>query len=138
MLPLKPPYNILQFINILHLQNICAFRDMDPISTSIPHIFWTSKFELLDLMNPKIWTLQIPSWSMIPKPKINQKIPKDPKLIPILTMKQVYTYFQKTLPIGDLILLTDFTGFFQKLTNQIKLLKSQKNTSKDATVDLNL
>ncbi len=43
-------------------------------------------------------------------------------------MKQVYTYFWKTLLIGDLILLTLISlAFFQKLTNRTKLLKSPKN-----------
>ncbi len=41
-----------------------------------------------------------------PQPKMNQKSPKDPKSILILTMKLLYTYFWKTLPIGALIWLT--------------------------------
>ncbi len=41
-----------------------------------------------------------------PQPKLNQNSSKDPKLILILTMKLVYTYFWKSLLIGDLIWLT--------------------------------
>ncbi len=37
---------------------------------------------------------------------MNQKSKKDPKLILILTMKLLYTYFWKTLPVGALIWLT--------------------------------
>ncbi len=37
---------------------------------------------------------------------MNQKSPKDPKSILILTMKLLYTYFWKMLPIGPLIWLT--------------------------------
>ncbi len=40
-----------------------------------------------------------------PQPKMNQKSPKGPKSILILTMKLLYTYFWKTLPIGALIWL---------------------------------
>ncbi len=36
---------------------------------------------------------------------MNQKSPKDPKLILILTMKLLYTYFWRTLPVGALIWL---------------------------------
>ncbi len=40
-----------------------------------------------------------------PQPKTNQKSPKDPKSILILTMKLLYTYFWKMLPAGALILV---------------------------------
>ncbi len=40
-----------------------------------------------------------------PQPKMNQKSPKDPKSILILTIKLLYTYFWKMLPEGALILL---------------------------------
>ncbi len=36
---------------------------------------------------------------------MNQKSPEDPKSILILTMKLLYTYFWKRLPIGALIWL---------------------------------
>ena len=38
-----------------------------------------------------------------PQPKFNQKSPKDPNLILILTMKLVYAYFSLMLPEGALI-----------------------------------
>ncbi len=41
-----------------------------------------------------------------PQPKMNQKSPKDPESILILTMKLLYTYFWKMLPVGALIWLT--------------------------------
>ncbi len=53
MLPLKPPYNILHFINILLSPNICTFWDTD-FFTFTPHFFHTSKFDLFDLRNLKI------------------------------------------------------------------------------------
>ncbi len=76
MLPLKPPHSpsfhqYTSFTTNLYLQRY------GPISTS-PHIFHTSKFELFDLMNSKIQTLQIPSSNIIPKTKLShmaQKIP---------------------------------------------------------------
>ncbi len=37
---------------------------------------------------------------------MNQKSPKDPESILILTMKLLYTYFWKMLPAGALIWLT--------------------------------
>ena len=40
-----------------------------------------------------------------PQPKMNQKSPKDPKSILILTTKLLYTYFWKMLPVGVLIWL---------------------------------
>ncbi len=49
MLPLKPPYNVLHFINILLSPNICAFWDMEiflhphPIISALPNLtFLTS------------------------------------------------------------------------------------------------
>ncbi len=67
MLPFKPPYNIYihQYTSFTNLY----FQRYGPISTSIPHISSTSKFELSDLMNLKIQTSQIPSSSIIPDPK---------------------------------------------------------------------
>ncbi len=71
--------------------------------------------------NPFFLLFQIwPFWPQKPKnsnltnsflkhyaqPKMNQKSPKDPKSMLILTMKLLHTYFWKTLPIGALIWLT--------------------------------
>ena len=50
-LPLKPPYDI-QFINVLPLQNICAFRDIDPFLHPTPCF-----------LNFQIWTF----WPHEPK-----------------------------------------------------------------------
>ncbi len=49
-----------------------------------------------------------------PQPKLNQKSPKDLELILILTMKLLYAYFWKMLPIGDLIWLTPIWLAFSK------------------------
>ncbi len=63
---------------------LCLLR-CGGISTSTPHFFCTAKFDLFDLRNPKIQIWQIISSRIIPK--MNQKSPKDPKLILILTIK---------------------------------------------------
>ncbi len=49
-----------------------------------------------------------------PQPKMNQKIPKDPKSILILTMKLLWTHIWKTLPVSDLISLSLISIAFSK------------------------
>ncbi len=61
MLPLKPPYNILHFINIYFLHKIFVPSETGDISTSTPHFFCTSKFDFFDLRNPKNSNCHIPS-----------------------------------------------------------------------------
>ncbi len=106
---------------------------MDPFLHQHPK-FSIPKFELFDLMNPKILTSQISSLSIIPNPKSNQKSPKDPKLILILTMKLLYTYFWKTLPIGDLIWVTPIWLAFSK-SSQITQPTSNHLKSKVAILN---
>ncbi len=66
------------------------------------------------------------------QPKMNQKSPKDPKSILILTMKLLYTYFWKTLPIGALISLTPigliWAQIAQPTSNHLKI--ERVNTKK--------
>ncbi len=104
ILSLKPPYNILHFINILLSPNICTFWDMEIFLHPHPiflHFqiwtFWPQEPKNSNLIN----SFLVP----YPQPKMNQKSPKDPKSILILTMKLLYTYFWKMLPIGALIWL---------------------------------
>ena len=59
-----------------------------------------------------------------PQPKINQKRPKDPKWILILTIKLLYTYFWKMLPVGFDLACTDLAHFSP---NRATHLKSPKN-----------
>ncbi len=110
MLPLKPPYDTLHFINILPSQKICTFRNMDPflhqhpIFSALPNLnfltSWTQKFKLHKFL---------PQATQPPQPKLNQNSP-----ILILTIKLLYTYFSKTLPTGDLIWLTPIWLTFTK------------------------
>ncbi len=69
-----------------------------PISTLVPQIFHISKFELFDLMNPKIWTSQIPSSTQNePKEpkrfKINPHLNHQTAIIPILLEDLAYRWF---------------------------------------------
>ncbi len=104
MLPLKPPYNILYFINILLSPNICTFWNTEtflhphPIFSTLPNLNFltseTQKFKF-DKFLPH---------ALSP----TQNEPNEPKRsssILILTMKLLYTYFWKTLPVGALIWL---------------------------------
>ncbi len=91
MLPLKLLYNILHFTNILLSQNICTFWDMEiflhphPISSALPNLtFWPQKPKNSNLTNSFL--------THHPQPKMNQKSPKDPKSILILTIKLLCTY----------------------------------------------
>ncbi len=58
-----------------------------------------------------------------PEPKMNQKSPKGPKSILILTMKLLYTYFWKMLPIGALIWLTPIWLIEPKSRNPPQITK---------------
>ncbi len=85
----QTPIQLLHFINILLSPNVCAFWDMETFLHSHPNF---SALPNLTFMTSKTH----------PQPKMNQKSPKDPKSILILTMKLLYTYFWKTLPVGAL------------------------------------
>ncbi len=74
-----------------------------PIFPSLSQIFHHSKCKFFDLKNPTIQTLYFFPMHHA-QPTLNQTSLKDPKLILILTMKQVYTYFWWTLHKGDLFL----------------------------------
>ncbi len=58
MLPLKPPYNILYFINILLLPNICTFWDIEtflhahPIFSALPNLTFLSSETHLAHLSP--------------------------------------------------------------------------------------
>ncbi len=106
-------------------KHLCLQR-YGPISTSTPHILWTSKFELFNLMNPKIQTSKIPSSSIIPNPnwtknslrswidtQFDHKAGKH-----ILLEDPAWRWFDFTH--------SDFARLFQKLTNQSKPLKSPR------------
>ncbi len=89
MLLLKPPYNILHFINILLSPNICTFWDTETFLHSHPiflHFqiwpFWPQKHKNSNLTNSFL--------VHCPQPKMNQKSPKGPKSILILTMKLLF------------------------------------------------
>ncbi len=71
-----------------------------------------------------------------PQPKMNQKSPKDPKSILILTMKLLQTYFWKTLPIDALIWLALILLAFSKSSligpsssNHLKITKKLQHKS---------
>ncbi len=99
----QTPHNMLQSSTCSFTKYLYFLRYRF-ISTSSPQIFIPSKFELLDLKNPKI-SQNFPrsNQSHYPQPKLNKKSPKHPKVIPIFTMKQVYTYFWWMMPAGVLI-----------------------------------
>ena len=82
MLPLKPPYSILHFINILS-PNICTFWDVYPFLHSYPIFSILSNWNHLTKRTqnsnfPKSFLAHCP------QPKLNQR---SPKLICILTIK---------------------------------------------------
>ncbi len=66
------------------------------------------------------------------KPKMNQKSPKDRKPILILTMKLLYTYWWKRLPIGALIWLTliwlIWAQIVRPASNHLKSLEEEDQT----------
>ena len=114
MLPLKPPYNILHFINILLSPNICIFWDMETFLHFHPiflHFqiwpFWPQKHKHSNLTNSFL--------AYYPQPKKTKRA-KDPKSILILTMKLLYTYFWKWLPLGALIWLTPIWLIWAQIT----------------------
>ncbi len=58
-----------------------------------------------------------------PQHKMNQKSPKDPESILILTIKLLYTYFWKTLPTGALIWLAlIWLAWAEIMSNHLKIL----------------
>ncbi len=69
-----------------------------------------------------------------PQPKMNQKSPKDPKSIFILTMKLLYTYFLKRLPTGALIWLTPIWLISPNRATHLKSPKNDRNVPKDRSV----
>ncbi len=79
--------------------------------------FWPLKPKNLNLTNSFL--------AHYPQPKMNQKSPKDLKSILVLTMKLLYTYFWKTLPIGALICLARiwfiWAHIMQPTSNHLKI-----------------
>ncbi len=96
------------FTNNLYLQI------WGPISTSTPHIFQTSKFELFDCVSPKIWSSQIPSLSISANLNWTKTVQKTPKFILIFTMNLLNTYFWFALLVGALILVVLIWVTFSK------------------------
>ncbi len=105
---------------------LCLLRYGD-ISTFTPNFFHTSKFDLFDLRNQKNWNLTNSFLTHCPHPKMNQKSPKDPKSILILTIKLLYTYLWKMLPIGALIWLAPILLIWaqipQPTSNHLKMVQ---------------
>ncbi len=137
MLLLKPQHSILHFINILLLSKICTFWDTNHfyiLTTNFqPHQIWLFRPE-----EPKNLNFSKSFLAHHPQPKLNLKRLKDPKLILILTMKQVYTYVWQTLPLGALILVALISVAFSSALQKCNLIKSRKNTSMGLPGDSNL
>ncbi len=96
MLPLKPPCT--------SFTKCCTFWDMEtflhphPIFSALPKsTFWPQEPKNSNLTNSFL--------EHYPQPKMNHKSLKDPKLILFLTIKMLYTYFWKMLPVGAWIWL---------------------------------
>ncbi len=65
-----------------------------------------------------------------PQPKMNHNSPKDPESIFILTIKLLYTYFWKTLPIGALIWLAPIWLIWAQIVQPTwNYPKREKNSS---------
>ncbi len=59
--------------------------------------------------------------------KMNQKCSKDPKSILILTMRLLYTYFWKTLPVGALIWLVPIWLIWAQIARPVRFWHLVKN-----------
>ncbi len=127
MLPHKPPYNILQFINILPLQNICTFRDMDPFLYPYPIFSALQNLNFLTSQTQKFKFHKFlpralsPTQNELKKPKrswINPYFDYETG-VDILLEDPAYRWLD--------FAHSNFACFFQKLTNRTKLLKSPKN-----------
>ncbi len=127
MLLHKPPYNMLQFINILPLPNIYTFKDIDPFLH--PHPIFST---LLNLNFLTSWTQKFQLDKFLPQAlSPTQNEPKEPK------RSQIDLHFDHETGVHVLLedpacrwfdlAYTNFTHFFQKLTNWTKLLKSPEN-----------
>ncbi len=86
MLPLKPQYNRLYFINILFSPNFCTFSDTEPFVHPYPTF---SALPNLTFLTSETQNLRFDKFlpCALSQPKMNQKSPKNPKSILILTMK---------------------------------------------------
>ena len=104
MLHLKPQYDILHFINILLSLNICTFWDTEIYLHPHPIFSALSNLNFLTSETQKFNFNKLLPHALSPT-LMNQKSPKDPKLILILTIKLLCTYFWKILLIGALIWL---------------------------------
>ena len=125
MLPLKPPYNILHFINILPSQKIILWEIQTHFYINTPYFaylqiwtFWPHEPKNLNFTNSFL--------EHYPQPKLNQNSPKiliDPHFdhqtaVHILLVKAACGWF-------DLAHI-DLARFFQKLPNHMTHLKSPK------------
>ncbi len=89
---IQTPIQKLHFIMILLSPHICTFWEPAQFAQAC----W--KFSALQIRTfgpeePKNSNLTFSFLVHYPQPKLNQNSPKDPKLMLISTMKQVYTYF---------------------------------------------
>ncbi len=80
---------------------LLRYTDISTSTPNFPHFriwtFWPQKPKNSNLTNSFL--------VHYPQPKMNQKSPNDPKSILILTIKLLYTYVWKMLPVGALIWL---------------------------------
>ncbi len=74
----QTPIQYTTFLQYTSFTKYLYFLRYKAISTSTPHIFCPSKFELFDLRNPKIWIWQIPSSHIIPNLKWTKRAQKIP------------------------------------------------------------
>ncbi len=102
MLPLKLPYKYyISSIYFLHKKFVPSEIQTHFYVNTVyfPHLqvwtFWPHEPKNSNFTNSFL--------KHYPQPKLNQNSPKDPKLILILTMKLLYTYVWKPLPVCDLI-----------------------------------
>ncbi len=113
MLPLKPPYNTLQFINILPLQNICGFRDIDPFLYPYPIFSGLPNLNFLTKGTQKYKFHKFLPWALS-STQNKLKEPNRPWINPYFDYEIGVDILWKTLPIGDLISLTLISLAFSK------------------------
>ncbi len=121
--PLTPPK---KHVNIFENQKLNA-TPQTPKEKYISSIlfFHQDLCTVWDTEQPENSNLTNPLLMHYPWPKQIQKDSKDPKLILILTMKQVYRYFWLVLPIGKLFWSPSFGPSKLMTFQQHNLLKSQ-------------
>ncbi len=126
MLPLKPPYNRLHFINILLSPYICTFSDTEAFLHPYPIFSPLLNLNFLTWRTPKFKDPQILPGALFPT-QMEPKEPNRPQVDPhidyetgvcILLEDPAYRWFD--------LARTDLGCFFQKLPNHATHLKSPK------------